>query len=87
MGQSHSDIECLDRNWLGRSRQCPDFDYLSGLGVNTASDATNKLSVAADATLLTHNGAGHQLEINKAAGRDTASLLYQTNLHGPICLH
>jgi hypothetical protein len=71
----------------GAQGSAPDFDNLSGLGVNTASDAINKLSVAADATLLTHNGAGHQLKINKAAGRGTASLRYQTNWHGPICLH
>jgi len=55
---------------------------LSGVGVNTTSDAVNKLAVAADATLLTHDGAGHQLKLNKAGAGDTASLLYQTNWSG-----
>lgn len=55
---------------------------LSGVGVNTTSDATNKLAVAADATLLSHDGAGHQLKLNKAGAGDTASLLYQTNWSG-----
>jgi len=50
---------------------------VDGVGINSASDATNKLSVAADASLLSHDGAGHQLKINKAAEGDTASLLFQ----------
>ncbi len=60
----------------------PDLDNLDGVGVNTASDATNRLAVASPATLLTHEGAGHQLKINKAGPTDTASLLYQTNWSG-----
>lgn len=52
------------------------------LGVNTAADATNRLAVASPATLLTHDGAGHQVKINKAGGTDTASLLFQTNWSG-----
>ncbi|WP_069301107.1 DUF2793 domain-containing protein [Neptunicoccus sediminis] len=55
---------------------------LSGLGINTASDATNPLAVSGDATLLSHDGAGHQLKINKAGSSDTASLLYQSNWSG-----
>lgn len=55
---------------------------LPGVGINASSNATNKLTVAADATLLTHNGAGHQLKLNKAAAGDTGSLLYQTNWSG-----
>ena len=38
--------------------------------------------MAADATLLAHDRAGHQLKINKATVSDTASLLYQTNWSG-----
>lgn len=55
---------------------------LTGVGINTTSDATNRLAVAAPATLLSHEGAGHQLKINKAAAGDTGSLLYQTNWSG-----
>jgi hypothetical protein len=53
-----------------------------GLGVATDSDSVNRLAVAAEATLLTHIGAGHQVKINKAAASDTASLLFQTNWSG-----
>ena len=39
-------------------------------------------SVASAATLLSHEGAGHQLKINKAAASNTASLLFQDNWSG-----
>jgi hypothetical protein len=60
----------------------PELDNLPGLGLNTSADATNRLAVAASATLLTHEGAGHQLKINKAIPTDTSSLLFQTGFSG-----
>jgi hypothetical protein len=55
---------------------------LPGVGIGTASDAGNPLSVAGAATLLSHAGARHQLKINKAAAGNTASLLFQDNWSG-----
>lgn len=55
---------------------------LARVGVGTAADAANPLSVSGPATLLTHAGAGHQLKVNKAAGSDTASLLFQSGWSG-----
>jgi hypothetical protein len=55
---------------------------LPRLGINTTADTTNRLAVAAAATLLSHAGNGHQVKINKAATADTVSLLYQTNWSG-----
>jgi Protein of unknown function (DUF2793) len=52
------------------------------LGLNAAASATNRLTVAGAATLLTHDGAGHQVKVNKAAPADTASLLFQTGFSG-----
>ncbi len=52
------------------------------LGVNTDADETSRLAVRADATLLTHDGAGHQLKLNKADAGDTGSLLFQTAWSG-----
>lgn len=60
----------------------PPLDNLPGLGLNTVADATNRLSVSAPASLLSHEGAGHQLKINKAGMSDTASLLFQTGWSG-----
>ncbi len=60
----------------------PDLQNLSGVGVNATPDTTNRLSVSAPATLFNHEGAGHQIKINKAAAGDTASLLYQTGWGG-----
>ena len=54
----------------------------SVLGVNATADAVNRLSVSAPATLLNHEGAGHQLKVNKAATAETASLLFQSNFTG-----
>lgn len=55
---------------------------VAGVGINATSDAGNRLAVASDATLLSHDGAGHQVKVNKAAGADTASLLFQSNFSG-----
>ncbi len=51
-------------------------------GINATADATNRLTVSAAATLLNHDGGGHQLKINKSAERDTASLLFQSGYSG-----
>lgn len=55
---------------------------LAMMGINATADATNRLVAAAAATLLSHEGAGHQLKINKAAIGDTASLLLQDDFSG-----
>ncbi len=63
-------------NTLGLPTQLPQ------LGLNAAASATNRLTVAAAATLLNHDGAGHQVKVNKAGAGDTASLLFQTGFSG-----
>lgn len=73
------------RLWNGTAWVAPlsvDMQNLPGVGVNTSHDGTNRLAVSASATLLTHDGAGHQLKINKSAAGDTASLLFQTGWSG-----
>lgn len=57
-------------------------DSVAMLGINATADTTNRLSVSAAATLLTNAGSDHRLVLNKAAGADTASLLYQSNWAG-----
>lgn len=52
------------------------------LGISATPDSVNRLSVSAQATLLNHAGAGHQLKLNKAGAGDTASLLFQTGFSG-----
>ncbi|PVA07742.1 DUF2793 domain-containing protein [Thalassorhabdomicrobium marinisediminis] len=51
-------------------------------GINTSADAVNRLAVASQATLLTHDGAGHQLKINKSAETETVSVLFQSDYTG-----
>lgn len=60
----------------------PDHQNLDGVGINASFDTTNKLSVSSEATLLNHDGNGHQLKINKASVNQTASLLYQSGFSG-----
>ncbi|MEW9613618.1 DUF2793 domain-containing protein [Shinella sp. S4-D37] len=59
-------------------------DRLPQLGIATDADTVNRLAVSAEATLLTHAGAGHQLKLNKATPDDTASLLFQTGWSGRV---
>ncbi len=51
-------------------------------GVNATPDATSRLAVSSPATLLSHEGAGHQVKVNKAGASNTASLLFQTGFSG-----
>ena len=64
----------------GGSDPDPEFDTVAINGAT--ADATDRLSLNGPATLLNHDGAGHQLKINKAAAGDTASLLYQDAFSG-----
>jgi hypothetical protein len=59
-----------------------DLQNLDGVGIGTTADAVNRLAVSSEATLLDHDGAGHQVKVNKAAAGDTASLLFQTGYSG-----
>ena len=69
--------------WL-EIAQVPDFasGEIGALGIATGADATNRLAVAAPASLFTHDGAGHQLKVNKASAGDTATLLFQSGWSG-----
>jgi len=55
---------------------------IARVGIGSVADDTNRLSVASEATLLTHAGNGHQLKLNKNGATDTASLLFQTGFSG-----
>ncbi|KIC22129.1 peptidase G2 autoproteolytic cleavage domain-containing protein [Leisingera sp. ANG-Vp] len=72
------------RIWNGSAWVLPPArtQNLASLGIGTTADAANPLSVSGPATLLSHDGSGHQLKLNKAAAGDTASLLLQTNWSG-----
>ncbi len=59
-----------------------DPQNLALLGVNTTADTTNRLSVSSPATLLNHEGNGHQVKLNKNTVADTASFLFQTGFSG-----
>lgn len=58
------------------------FQNVPLIGVNTTADTTNKLAVKSSALLFDNIGGGVQAKLNKHAGGDTASLLYQDNYSG-----
>jgi hypothetical protein len=51
--------------WDGSAWQslAPEFQNLEGVGVNTGFDAVNRLAVASEASLFSHEGAGHQMKV------------------------
>lgn len=51
-------------------------------GIAMDADGTNRLSVASEAFLLTHDGDDCRIKVNKAIAGDTASLLFQTDFSG-----
>jgi hypothetical protein len=57
-------------------------ENISSLGINTSSDATNRLAVASTASLFSHDGTDHQLTINKADPISRASVMFQTGYAG-----
>jgi len=57
-------------------------DRVDQFGIGTTADSVNRLAVASDATLLSHNGHGHRVTVNKSATSDTASLVFQSNWSG-----
>ena len=58
------------------------FQNLDMVGINATADETNRLALNAPASLFSHEGAGHQLKVNKYLAADTGSLLFQTNWSG-----
>lgn len=58
-------------------------ERLPRLGIGADADATNRLSVSSDATLLSHaDGGSHRVAVNRAGTDDTASVVFQTGYAG-----
>ncbi len=79
-GEAEAELRAYSSgNW---EEVVPTLQNLESLGINTTADPINRLALASEASLFSHDGNGHQLKINKAATTDTASLLYQSNWTG-----
>ena len=55
---------------------------LARIGINATASATNRLTVASDATLLSAENQDHRLIVNKAGPTATASLVFQSGWSG-----
>lgn len=64
----------------------PATDNLAQVGINTNADASNRLSVRAPQTLLSHEGAGHRLTLNKASAADSVEIVWQSDWSGRAAL-
>ncbi len=82
IASSGEEVRFDGTDWQSASGGAVDLQNVPMVGIGTTADATNKLAVAADATLLSHAGNGHQLKLNKSASADTTSLLFQTGFSG-----
>ena len=69
-------------DWVGSGIDASALQNLDSVGINTTADATNRLAVSSDATLLSHAGSDHRVVVNKDGETDTASLLFQTGYFG-----
>ena len=76
-------LVCDGAVWLDLGLALRSLANLDRLGVGTAADASNPLSVKADAVLFDHASAGSvQVKIDKAASGANASILFQTAYSG-----
>jgi hypothetical protein len=55
---------------------------IAQLGINTAVAGADRLAVAGEAVLFTHQGGDHRIKVNKGTATDTASLVFQTGFSG-----
>jgi hypothetical protein len=55
---------------------------IARLGINTSVAGADRLAVAGEAVLFTHQGGDHRIKINKGTAADTASLVFQTGFSG-----
>lgn len=68
--------------WNQGAWQLYEMQNLAQLGLNSTADTTNRLTLSSAASLFNHEGAGHQVKINKDSDSDTASVLFQTAFSG-----
>ena len=69
------------QNWVRPvSEDLP--DNLPYIGLNTSAAPHQRLAVASETSLFTHDGNNHQITVNRAAPTDTASVVFQTNYTG-----
>jgi hypothetical protein len=64
-------------SWTGSATQNAQL-----VGVNTTADTTNRLAVSSSAVLFNNAGDSVQVKLNKNAGSDSASVLFQTGFSG-----
>jgi hypothetical protein len=68
--------------WMPLATGAGSSQAVDRLGINATADEINRLALRSDASLFDNNGDDHRIKVNKAAGTDTASLLFQSDYSG-----
>lgn len=68
--------------WTTFNASSGSADTLAKLGINTAADDINRLSVSSDTTLFSHAGSDHRVKVNKSSSDKTASVVFQSEFVG-----
>ena len=71
--------ECLCYLFDGSAWRILPLVNIDQLGIGATPSSDNRLAVASNASLFTHNGTSHRMAINKAAAAQTASVQFQDN--------
>lgn len=58
------------------------LETLPSLGLNTPATSAQRLALASDTSLFSHDGDSHRMSVNRAADTNVASLIFQTNFAG-----
>ena len=68
-------------DWVG-STNFQALESLPQLGLNTSAAPSQRLAIASDTSLFSHDGSSHRMGLNRAAETDVASLIFQTDYVG-----
>lgn len=67
--------------WVGLASQRA-ADNLPQLGLNSSASPTQRLALASETSLFSHDGGSHRMNVNRAAVTDVASVIFQTDYAG-----
>ncbi len=59
-----------------------ELQNIDKIGINATADNINRLAINSPASLFSHQGAGHQIKLNKASTNEVSSVLFQDNWNG-----
>jgi len=68
-------------NWVGATN-LQGLNNIPQLGLNAAASPSQRLAIASETSLFSHDGGSHRMNLNRAGDTDVASLSFQTDYTG-----